>query len=368
MKKFGFVVRTLTTGSLLVLIAGASALALTPEQQALVNKYKISPADQEKLFGAQAVAAQPAQPRTNPASPRRAPASTAAPTNSASNNILSNTHVWIGGDAFKSLGDRITNINGGVGALNNDFGVVGGFNTSIGLGDLPVRVQAGASYGIYDFSGRIRLVPDSSDTQKQSFFTAGLYKRGDMTNANDRISWGVVYDIMQASSWGVNANSINLSQARGIFGFALTDATEIGVWGTMNVNHDRAAVTVAGAPGVRTTIRSMDQANFYVKQNFAFGGQLTAYAGRLDNASVGDWQAGLLGQVPLNSHWAAYGNFNYVVPSGPSGPNGSGLEQWAVSFGLTYYFGGNAASASVTGNKGTPLLPVANNGSFLVTD
>jgi hypothetical protein len=33
-----------------------------------------------------------------------------------------------------------------------------------------------------------------------------------------------------------------------------------------------------------------------------------------------------------------------------------------------YYFGGNAQNPSVTGNKGLPLLDVANNRSFLITD
>ena len=364
MKKIAFAVGTLTACSLL-LIAGANAL--TPEQEALVRKYKISVADQQKLFGTQAT---PPAPTANVAVPRRqAPSNASSPQiSSPANDLLSSTYVWIGGDVYKSLGDRITNINGGTGGLANSFGVVGGFNTSVGIGESPVRFQIGASYGIYDFSGRLRIVPDAFDTEKQTFITAGIYKRGNMSTERDPISWGVVYDVMQASSWGVNANDINLSQVRGIFGFALTPWTEVGVWGTGSLDKDRAAVTVAGAPGILSTIRSMDQGNFYVKQQFAFGGELMAYVGRLDHASIGDWQAGLRGQIPLSSYWSAYGNFNYVVPKGPSGPSGSGLEQWNVSFGLTYYFGGNAQSASVTGNRLLPLLGVANNGSFLITD
>jgi hypothetical protein len=362
MKKIALV-QALAACSILLSVAGASAL--TPEQQALVKKYKISAADQQKLFGPAATATA-AAPVANAASPRKY-VPTKAP-ELISNNPLTNTYVWIGGDAYKGLGDRITNINGGTGGLANSFGVVGGFNTSVGIGDTPVRFQVGASYGLYDFSGRLRIVPDAFDTERQSFFTAGIYKRGNMSTDTDRISWGVVYDVMQAQNWGVNASNINLSQARGIFGVALNQWTEVGVWGTLNVNHDRAAVTVAGAPAVRSTIRSMDQANLYVKQHFSFGGELMAYVGKLDDASIGDWQVGLRGQVPLSAHWAAHGNFNYVVPNAPSGPNGSGLEQWNVSFGLTYYFGGNAQSTSVTGPRGRPLLGVANNSSFLITD
>lgn len=365
MKKIAFGASALAACSLLFSIAGAHAQSsLSPEQQALVRKYRISPADQQKLFG---VSQSPAVQAQTVSPVRRAPARAVAPA-PVSNNPLDNTYVWIGGDVYKSIGDRLTNINGGTGGLTNSFGVVGGFNTSVGIGDFPVRLQAGASYGIYDFYGRLRIVPDAFDTEKQSFFTVGLYKRGNMHTDRDPISWGIVYDVMQAQHWGINANNIDLSQVRATFGYALNESTEIGVWGSFGVKNDRAAITVAGAPGVLSTIRATDQGNLYVKQNFAFGAELTAYVGMLDNASVSQWQAGLKGQMPLNNYWSAFGNFNYVVPNAASGPNGSGLEQFNVSFGLTYYFGGNAANPSVTGNRNLPLLPVAGNSTFLVTD
>jgi hypothetical protein len=364
---------SLTACSLLLSVAGANAITLTPEQQELVKKYNISPADQKKLFATQPAATRPVQ-SERPATANAAPA-TQYPTkayapekNTPAPGFLANTYVWVGGDSYKSLGERITNINGGTGALTGSFGAVGGFNTGFGFGDSPIRFQAGASYGIYDFKGRIRLVPDATDTEKQAFYTAGLYKRGDMSVERDPISWGVVYDVFQAKHWGVNANDINLSQVRGIFGYALNESTEVGVWGTMRVNDDRAAVTVAGAPGVRSTIHAMNQANFYVKQNFAFGGQVTAYIGVLDGADIGKWQAGVHGQVPLSANWAAFANANYVVPRTPAGPLGSGQEQFDVSVGLAYYFGGNAQNPSVTGNKGLPLLDVANNRTFLISD
>ena len=283
-------------------------------------------------------------------------------------NWHDNTYVWAGGDVYKSIGERITNINGGTGALTDSFGTVFGFNTGFGLGGSRIRGQVGASYGIYDFKGRLRLIPEAEEVEEQVFFTTGLYKRGDMLNDCDPISWGLVGDIFYADHWGVNANEIDLAQLRGIVGFALNEWTEVGVWGTFNVNDDRAAVRVAGAPGVLSTIRAMNQANFYLKRNTEFGAELMAYTGVLDSADIGDWQFGLLGNMPISCNWSAYGNFNYVVPSAAAGPNGSGEEQFNVSFGLAYYFGGKAKSPSVTGQAGLPLLNVANNGSFLVTD
>lgn len=283
-------------------------------------------------------------------------------------SMLENTSVFAGGDVYKSVGERITNINGGVGALTASFGTVFGFNTGFGLGDSRIRGQFGASYGIYDLEGRLRIVPQATNVEEQMFVTAGVYKRGDMLNDSDPISWGVVYDVFCAEGWGVNSNTIGLGQLRGVFGYALTQSTEVGVWATLNVDSDRAAVTVAGAPGLRSTIRSMNQANLYVKQNTAFGAQITGYVGAFDNADIGDWQFGMIGQAPLSCNWSLYSNFNYVVPGSGAGPRGSGEEQFNVSAGLAYYFGGKAQSPSVTGQAGLPLLNVANNGSFLVTD
>lgn len=365
---------SLTACALLFSIAGANAVTLTPEQQELVKKYNISAADQKKLFGAQPAATRPVQSEraakaSTPSSEPQYPTKAYAPErNTPAPGILANTYVWLGADTYKGLGERITNINGGTGALTSSFGAVGGFNSGFGFGDSPVRFQVGASYGIYDFRGRIRLVPNDTETEKQMFFTAGIYKRGDMSVERDPLSWGVVYDVFQAKQWGVNANDINLSQVRGIIGYALNESTEVGVWGTFGVNNDRAAVTVAGAPGVQSTIHPMNQTNFYVKQNFAFGGQVTGYVGVLDGSDIGKWQVGLNGQIPLSPSWAAFASANYVVPRNPSGPTGSGQEQFSAQVGLAYYFGGNAQNPSVTGNRGLPLLDVASNRTFLITD
>ena len=352
--------------ALLLSISGANAQALTPEQQALIKKYNISAADQKKLFGTQQGVPVSAQPVT--AAPRRqVTTKTAAP--AKPDHLLSSTYVFVSGEIYKSIGERITNINGGTGSLTDSFGVKGGFNTGLGIGDFPLRLQIGASHGVYDFKGRIGLTPTFTDREKQTFFTAGLYKRGDVENG-DRLSFGLVYDVLQAKQWGVNsnANDISLSQLRGTVGLALTRSTEIGLWATHALDTDRAAITVAGAPGVLTTIHAMNQTNLYVKHNFSFGALVTGYVGFLGGQDIGKRVYGLTAETPLSDYWSVFSNINYVSPHTPAGPLGSGHEQYSASVGLTYYFGGNAASRSVSGNKNLPLLPVAGNNSFLITD
>jgi hypothetical protein len=198
--------------------------------------------------------------------------------------------------------------------------------------------------------------------------TAGVYKRGDMQNDNDPLSYGLVVDGFAADNWGINANKLGLGQARGIVGYALNERFEVGGFATAHLWDDLAAVTVAGAPNVRREVRASNQYNGYIRGNTPFGGSLMGYAGVFDGADIQAWQFGATGEAPLSNWFSLYGNCNYAVPSAGAGPVGSGEEQFNIQFGLCYYFGGKAISPSVTGQKGLPLLDVANNSSFLITD
>ncbi|MEO8497027.1 MAG: DUF6666 family protein [Planctomycetota bacterium] len=271
-------------------------------------------------------------------------------------NWRDNTEVWAGADAYKSLGDSLLPLP--IGA-SNSFGAVAGFNSGVRLGDSRVRAQVGASYGVYDWKGRTGLSPNSAE--QQTYVTFGLYKRSDVC-CDERISWGVVYDQFFGHQWGVAANEVYLSQIRGIAGYAINECNEVGVWGTFHTNHDSAILL---AP---TTIRAMNQANAYWRHNWAFGGNSMMYAGAVDQADVASWQFGMLNTAPLSHSVSLYGNFTYVVPGSATGLVGAAEEQWNASVGLVYYLGGKAVNKTVSGNKGLALLPVANNGSFLITN
>src|SRR3954467_8536930 len=152
-----------------------------------------------------------------------------------------------------------------------------------------------------------------------------------------------------------------------IAGYALNECTEVGSFGTFGLWDDSAQVTVAGG-GPRSRIHAANQLNGYIRHNAAFGGSVMAYACVFDRADIQDWQFGLSGKAPLSCNCALYGNFSYAAPSAPAGAGGSGEEQFSIQTGLVYYFGGKAVSRSVTGQRGLPLLDVANNGSFMITD
>lgn len=284
-------------------------------------------------------------------------------------NWRCNTYTFLNADINKNIGDRVTNIAGGPGALTSSPGAVLGFNTGFGLGQSKIRGQFGASYGLYDPKGRLAIPADQNTAEEQAFITLGVYKRGNMETDEDRVSWGVVYDQFITDDWGANANDFNLNQIRGIFGYAINPWNELGVWGTLRTNDANAQVTtVVAGGGPVTQVRAADQFNLYWKHNTDFGAQVTGYIGFFDNAAVQDWQLGVMAQAPLSYNWSLFSQFSYQAPSAPSGAGGSGEEQYNATVGLAYYFGGKAVSRTVTGQQGIPLLNVANNSSFLITD
>ncbi|HEY2893013.1 MAG TPA: DUF6666 family protein [Pirellulales bacterium] len=269
-----------------------------------------------------------------------------------------NTMVWAGADAYKSLGDFTQPPGPGAGFMNS-AGIVGGFNTGFRLGESRIRGQVGASYGIYDLKGRDTVSAASSE--QQTFITAGIYKRSDVSNG-DRISWASVYDQFFGHQWGLFASEVYLSQFRGILGYAINECNEVGVWGTFHTNNDGS---VTGQP---TPIRAMNQANVYWRHNFEMGAQTFAYLGAVDSADIASWLVGLNAQAPLNDFTSLYTNITFAFPGSHTGPVGSNELEWNIGAGLAYYLGGKAISPNVSGQRGLPLLPVANNGSLLITN
>lgn len=275
-----------------------------------------------------------------------------------------NTVVWLGADAYKSWGDSASiQLPGLVGAgFMNSAGVVAGFNTGFALGESQVRGQLGASYGVYDLKGRDTPPYSPSSSEQQTFVTAGFYQRSDVSSG-DRVSWGLVYDQFFGHQWGLYAGEVYLSQVRGIIGYALSESNEVGVWGTWHTNSDNSVTNIAPPP-----IRAMNQANLYWRHNYDFGASTMAYIGGVDSADIGSWQVGVLGQAPMSDTLSLYTNVTFAFPGSKTGVVGSNELEWNVGAGLAYSFGGKSVSPTVSGQKGLPLLPVANNGSLLITN
>lgn len=272
---------------------------------------------------------------------------------------LDNTELFIAGDQYRNVGD--TNY---LGILNTSVGARGGFNTGFGLGDLTsARLQLGMSLGLYDPKGRLNT-PDTG-LERQFITTLGFYKRSDAANGV-RCSWGAVYDVFSAQNWGNFSQDITLGQIRLVGGWALSDTREIGLWGAIGTQNTYAwTATVFAVPGQH--LRPTDQLNIYYKKHWAFGADTQLYVGAINANDYGDWQVGFNGRAPMNERVSLYASANYVAPSDPMGMLGSTEEQWNFSVGMVLFLGRKAVAPDVSGQQGLPLLPVADNGSFLLT-
>jgi len=279
-----------------------------------------------------------------------------------------NLQVWLGGEAYKGLGDT-KQPPALVAGYTNNAGIVSGGNTSFGLGERPVRGQFGASYGVYDVAGRDTVSRSSSE--QQVYATLGIYRRGDV-ECHEHLSWGLVYDHFWGHQYGMAADQVYLGQVRGIVGYAVNECNEIGFWGTASAGRD--SIQSSALAGVvplllqTTTVRAANQFNTYWRHNWEFGGSTMAYVGLADSADVQDWIVGVLGQAPLSDRVALYSNVTFALPGSGPGVLGANELQWNFSLGLSYSFGGKAWSSNVSGNADSPLLPVANNGSFMITN
>ncbi|REK09402.1 MAG: hypothetical protein DWQ37_18355 [Planctomycetota bacterium] len=270
-----------------------------------------------------------------------------------------NTLFLFGGEAYKSLGDSDPPIGFQSGYMNS-AGLVGTFNTGFSIGLERVRGQIGGSYGVYDFKGRDTVSQNSAE--QQTFLTLGVYKRSDVC-CEDRIAWGLVYDQFWAHQWGLFASELYVGQVRGLIGYATSEWNEFGVWGAFHTTTDNSVFGISPPP-----VRAMNQYNVYWRHNYQFGGQSMLYVGGTDPADIGSWLFGFTGQAPLSHSLALYGNFAFALPGSETGIVGSNEEEWYFGAGIMYSWGAKAVSRTVSGPRGLPLLPVANNGQLFITN
>lgn len=276
-------------------------------------------------------------------------------------NWWDNTSIFLAADSWRTRADDDY-------AASQGFRT--GFNTGLGLWDCPVRLQIGGSYAGYDLSGRdgdLGADPlHSSSTEQQMFFTGGVYRRSDIC-AGVPCSWGAVLDVNYDNHFGEQAQEILLTQARGIVGYALDEGNEIGVWGASRVNWQSLQSNV---PPGRFRVRGLSQVNLFWHRNWDLGGDTWLYVGAAEDPA--EWTIGLSGQAPLSQSVALFGGFAWGIPSAPEGDGNFGIDQnyseqyWNLSFGIVWYPGWKATNDTVSGHAGLPLLPVADNGTFMV--
>jgi len=268
--------------------------------------------------------------------------------------------AFVSYDSWRGHPDGSWQHNGISSGLN--FGTrLGRFSDLTGIG-----FQIGGSAAAYDWAGTDYRTRNQDQAQPQGFLTYGLFRR-----ANDGSPWSaaVVQDWMFNSNYGEFAQNPTLSQWRGQAGYALGAFNEVGLWGTWRARGDTRDVPGFGS----VSWRPINQLNVYARHKWGIAGPETAlwlgvpeHDRLAGGGSLGDWIVGLLGNFPLSDRLAVYSLVTYMHQSASAGGIAATEDAWNFTVGLSFYPAANARWNTVAGQCWTPMLPVANNGYFLV--
>jgi hypothetical protein len=268
--------------------------------------------------------------------------------------------AFVSYDSWRGIADGGWQNNGIVSGAN--YGTrLGRFSELTGFG-----LQAGGSVGVFDWNGTDYRLFHASEAQSQGFFTYGLFRR---PNGTSNWSAALVNDWMVNAHYGEFGQDPTMSQLRGQVGYATSAWNEFGVWGTVRVMSATINIPTVGL----TEWRPINQLNFFWHHKWGVGGADTLlwfgvpeHDRLTGGGSLGDYLVGALANVPLNDRVGLYTLLTYMHPSAAPGPAGSNEDAWNFTIGLTFYPGRNARSTTVAGQCWMPMMPVANNGYFLV--
>lgn len=249
-------------------------------------------------------------------------------------------------DYFRGLPD---------GSWNGNSGLLAGINCGYNLFD-AVNLQAGGSYGSYNWNGRGNVVFKNPKAVEQiGFVTAGL-----STSYCD-FNFGLVYDRMFSHHFSIYDLSPSIDQLRFQTGYNLFCNDELGVWGTIDLNRSKKV-----AIGLPVKFKAIGQLNLFWTHYFENCANITVWAGlpyrnslRFPHGKAGNFIAGLSFKAPLTDRLSLVGYGSYMAARHSSGVAESRNYAANICIGITYSLYGCEPCE-------TPYLPIANPSNFLV--
>lgn len=245
--------------------------------------------------------------------------------------------------------------NGFIGSANRGQGASFGFHQGINMG-APVSpygaselgMQIGARFVESNLSGS----SFTDNSRNQTFLTAGLFHRVDWG-----FQGGIVFDYM-SDNWNYG---IELSQLRGEMSWMCTPHQDLGFQFTTNMKTDTSETLLSGQlDSLTETWESVDLYAFFYRTSFMGDGASGTIRAGWTGLSTALLASEL--QVPVTDNLALRASYTYLIPNEEDGVSGADDEVWNVAMGIVWYPGCGRAR---TRNYYQPLLPVADNGSFI---
>lgn len=239
------------------------------------------------------------------------------------------------------------------GSWNGNSGGFFSANVGASLNDC-VDVQAGGSFGLYNWDGRENLVfKNPKAVQNEAFITVGFDYTAGQFNA------GLVYDRLFTKHFGIYDLNPSVDQLRFQGGYQFC-CEEFGLWGTIHLetSHKRAL-------GVPIAFRAIDQINLFWSHYFENSAMTTMWLGvpyrnslRFPHKTAGLVTAGFSFQAPLTERLYLDGHGSYMGSRKTFGIKQRINYAANVCIGITYLFGDECSSFT--------YMKVANNSNFLV--
>jgi hypothetical protein len=273
-----------------------------------------------------------------------------------------NLSIFGGVQGFKGPRDR---------GRNGNFGFNEGINWGAPLGDpWGCGYQLGFQALQSNFSGNqvgfgsVANTTNAAETsdRHQYFVTAGIFRR-----AEYNLEWGVAFDLMHDTYY----QNADLKQLRTEVGWWFTPCCEIGYSGAYRLTSD--TITNSFGRNIDGKLDPTDQFVAFARHVFENGGEGRIWAGATGD---GDGLVGADCWIPLGNGFALQNSFNYLSPKlfrGNAADSTTGVqtggeinESWNLSINLVWYIGKNAQDVASSCYR--PLLPVADNGQFMVRE
>jgi len=316
-----------------------------------------------------------------PAAPASAPTVAVAPA-PAENGFLCTEFGCAGGSLYAGLNSWRTAVQN---SAPNSNGGVAGFDIAAPVPYLAaygIGVQAGGTFGLYDWSGNTAGT-DGGSHQRQSLYTIGAFRQPDLHGPWwQRFGAGFAYDYSSNSELGYNRDTVNLRQWRGKLAFELTDHQEIGALGSWHSGEATGTNIMANGNGIslgRVNYRAASQISMYYKYTFDNNADLEFSWAPGETSTISHYTdtsyhygyhdvIGLGAQVPLNEYFALFANGTYAfendVPNVIGNPSRS--DAFTSFFGIKFFWGGDAATPAWQRKHWEPFLPNPDSGNFLI--
>lgn len=279
---------------------------------------------------------------------------------------FANDFCWLNGPIYAEATIAYDDFRGmSEGTWTGNSGALVGTNLGIPLLDI-FALQAGGSYGVYDWTGRgLTFLGIPNSVQQQGFMTVGLFHEKLCRYYGFQSS--LVLDWMFNKNFGVFALNPSCGQLRLQIGYLLNTCNELGVWGTLNVNTDHETFFE-----IPIAFRAISQVNLFWRHFFEGCAEATFWAGLPYKKSLmfpgerpGKYILGASVRVPLTSCLDLDAHAVYMSPRGNLASPRFANDAVNICLGFTYIFGG-CADCDGDFQTARPYLSIANNSNFLM--